>query len=94
MVFRSDPVVVEEVTPTTFTFRALPGHFRGEGAKITFSTFRNEHGTLCLRQQAEFEKNWRHIMCDLGSIVLWSLQSARLIYQIRRGSYLEIISQP
>ncbi len=84
LIIRPEPVEIVNVTPTSFTFRTLPGHFRGQGATICFRTLVNTRGRLCVQQTAEFEKKWRNCILDIGSIALWSIQAAKLAYRLHR----------
>jgi hypothetical protein len=44
------PIVISAITPTSFTFTTLPGHFDPEGSTITFTTWVDDAGRLHLEQ--------------------------------------------
>lgn len=73
-----EPVRVTQVTPTSFTFVGDNDHLRGEGAVLTFTTFQNEDNEICLEQTATFKENFMTAILDLGSHIMWKIQTMRL----------------
>lgn len=79
-----EPVLVTQVTPTSFTFVGDNDHLRGEGAVLTFTTYQNEDNEICLEQTATFEKNIMTALLDLGSHIMWKIQTMRLEDVLRK----------
>ena len=74
----SEEVTVNEQTSTSFGFVAEEDHLRGEGATLRFRTYQNEKGEVCLEQTATYDINIFSPLLDLGSGVMWRIQSIRL----------------
>ena len=84
----SFPVRVTEVTPTSFTFTALRGHFDPEGSTITFSTrvdivgtLRFEHFGVTTRGNSSFT----FLFAPFLAARAWDIQADNLRRWLRSG---------
>ena len=77
--FGPDPVTVTRLTPTSFTFLALPGHV--EQGTITFTTCVDANGDLRLSQDARGpETLWgNRYFRDLAANRFWSIMKTKLL---------------
>ena len=72
-----NPVLVIQEDPTSFTFLTLPGHFRGEGRTIKFTTLERE-GRLILRHDGISGRSVADTINDLGAVHSWRQQADNL----------------
>jgi hypothetical protein len=77
-----NPVKVTEVTPTSFTFTTLPGHFDPPGSTITFKTYVDESGSVHLQHRGitapTGSSSPTYLLGPSGGNRAWSRQSASL----------------
>jgi hypothetical protein len=76
------PVRVIEVTPTSFTFETLQGHFDPAGSRITFSTWTDQKGDVHLEHHGVADSknnpNVIYLFAPNMADAAWQRQSANL----------------
>ena len=72
-----DPVEVVEVTPQSFAFETLPGHFRGAGQIVGFRIY-ERNGYLYLEQFGTSAGTPLDPIHDKGASGAWSIQAQNL----------------
>lgn len=75
------PVWVTRVTPTSFTFSTLEGHFDPEGSTITFTIWADETGTLHLEHlaiAASKAPNPMYLLAPTMAGLAWDAQAQNL----------------
>jgi|SoiMethySBSTD1v2_1073268.scaffolds.fasta_scaffold433089_2 hypothetical protein len=73
----NNPVEIINEDDTSFTFLTLPGHFRGEGHTIKFTTL-DRNGRLVLRQEGISAPGFVDQLLDLGARLSWKYQADNL----------------
>jgi hypothetical protein len=75
------PVMVTQVTPTSFTFTALEGHFDSPGSKITFSILVDPAGVIRLEHKgvaAPGNPSPAYLIAPTMAGKAWDIQAANL----------------
>lgn len=75
------PVMVTQVTATSFTFTTLPGHFDPPGSTITFTTWADSSGSVHLEHRGvttRGDASPSYIVAPTLAGEAWDLQAARL----------------
>jgi hypothetical protein len=80
-----NPVLVSQADSTSFTFLTLPGHFRGPGRTIQFTTL-GRGGRLILRQVGATSRGMSDMAYDGGAWFSWRTQAATLRAAISAAS--------
>jgi hypothetical protein len=75
------PVMVTQVTPTSFTFTALEGHFDPPGSKITFSVVVDSAGAIFLEHRGVAvpgKPSSTYLLAPTIAGKAWDIQAANL----------------
>jgi hypothetical protein len=75
------PVMVTQVTPTSFTFTTLEGHFDGPGSKVTFSTVVDSTGLIHLEHKGlavSDQPSPQYLIAPTFAEKAWDIQAANL----------------
>lgn len=83
------PVRVTEVTPTSFTFSTLPGHFDPLGSTVIFTTWVDLYGKIHLEQHGKTTHSSRAdpllILAPVIAGFTWDIQAANLSIWLQGG---------
>jgi hypothetical protein len=76
------PIRVTEITPNSFTFTTLPGHFDPEGSTITFAIFPDASGMLHLEHLGvtapTADPSLMYLVAPYMAAKAWDIQAANL----------------